>query len=464
MTFSRLIFLTLNAVFVPFAIAQSVPPTSGLLITQVNSRQWQVRLTSASDSLANSRFSGIMESDMPITGVQGVLLESGDRATSLTANSLGATFTVGPGGTDGVDFTVSAGAKLCLRDTGSSGVPMYLGATLQDAVLVTAPVPLASTDACNGAAGPPPPPGSRKFHAGHWIVMSRGADSQALMQQAVQPGVVGVVKRYTWLSLEPTPGAYQFSTLASDLAWAAANGMRLVMMIEDKTFVMERPDPPYLDAYTPRNRAGGYTMARWTPTVVTRFNALVKAIGAQFDSNSNFEGIATQETSLGLDAQTLSAFGYTPEKYRDSYINTLTASTASLPTSRVFWFMNFLVGNQAYIGAIASAVASTGVVMGGPDVWPDNQSLQSAVYPFYTQFFGKMPLFGQVENVCYSEPHMTDGYTSKYWTMPELFHYARVNMHVNYMFWVRVTQASPSDAYTWDNALPVIAANASFSP
>ena len=87
----------------------------------------------------------------------------------------------------------------------------------------------------------------------------------------------------------------------------------------------------------------------------------------------------------------------------------LTAATKSLPTSRVFWLMNFLVGGQDYIGDIANAVATKGVVMGGPDVWPDNKSLQSKVYPFYTQFYGKMPLFGQVENVCYSEPHMTGG-------------------------------------------------------
>ncbi len=43
------------------------------------------------------------------------------------------------------------------------------------------------------------------------------------------------------------------------------------------------------------------------------------------------------------------------------------------------------------------------------------------MYPFYSQFYGKMPLFGQVESVCYSEPHMTSGYKTKYWTMQELF-------------------------------------------
>ena len=32
------------------------------------------------------------------------------------------------------------------------------------------------------------------------------------------------------------------------------------------------------------------------------------------------------------------------------------------------------------------------------------------------------------------------------------------------MFWVRYTQPTPADSYTWDNALPVIAANPSFAP
>lgn len=459
MKLSTYLFPLVASVVAPFAMAAGTVPTSGLLITHINNQQWQIQLIS---DTAMQSFSGVVESNMAISAVRGVNLEAHDSAKLLTANSLGATLTTWPHGTDGVTFTTSNGAKLCLRDTGSSGVKIYLGQSLADAVAVTAPIALASTDACSGSGGGPPPPGNRKFHTGHWIVMGRDAGSQVLMQQAVKPGVVGVVKRYTWRSLEPTEGAYNFAEVASDLGWAAANGMRLIMIIEDKTFVPERPDPAYLDAYTPRNRTGGYTVVRWNPTVVTRFNALTKALGAQFDSNKNFEGIATQETSLGFDSQTLNAFGYTPEKYRDSYINVLTAATVNMPTSRVFWLMNFFVGNQGYIADIASAVETKGVVMGGPDVWPDNKSLQSKVYPFYTQFSGKMPLFGQVEDVCYSEPHMTSGFKTKYWTMPELFSYARTSMHVSYMFWVRVTQASPSDSYTWDNALPVIAGTPNF--
>ena len=41
--------------------------------------------------------------------------------------------------------------------------------------------------------------------------MGRDSDSLALMAQAVKPGVVGVVKRYTWAALEPTQGNYSFA-------------------------------------------------------------------------------------------------------------------------------------------------------------------------------------------------------------------------------------------------------------
>ena len=460
----RLMFLSLATVSSPFVMAASTTPDGGVLITRLNNQQWQIRLIGGSSA---ERFSGVVDSSIPFSKVSAVNATNVDSAKLMTSTSLGTTLNVQAGGVDGVDFSVSADSALCLRDTGStSGVHIYLGDSLDDAIPVTAPVALTSADACgdNSAMVLSAATGGRKFHSGHWIVMSRGADTISLMSQSLKPGVVGLVKRYTWRALEPSQGKYNLAGMQADLAWAAANGKHMIFIIEDKTFTMERPDPSYLDKYTPRNRAGGYTVVRWNPTVVTRFNALVKAIGAKFDSNKNFEGIATQETALGLDSSTLKQFGYTPEKYRDAYINILSAAAQSMPTSRPFWLMNFFVGNQSYIGNIAAAVAPKGVVMGGPDVWPDNKSLQSKVYPFYTQFYKRMPLFGQVENVCYSEPHMTSGFRTKYWTMTELFNYARTRLHVSYMFWVRVTKPTPKDAYDWMDAVPVIAANSNFTP
>jgi len=303
----------------------------------------------------------------------------------------------------------------------------------------------------------------RKYHPGHYTVMVENQDSQKDMATALQPGMVGIAKRYDWRTLEPTQGVYEFSEIKSDLAWAAAHGMRLVVMIEYKTFNGTKAGPAYLDSLELRNNMGGYSLELWSPTVVARYNALIRALGAQIDSNRNLEGLADQETALSLDSSTLNAHGYTPEKYRDALISMLTASSASLPTSRVFWSMNVLPGNQSYIGIIAATVAPKGVVMGGPDVWPDNQSLESATYPYYAQFADRMPLFGEVEHLDYSERHMTKGYTTRDWTMLELYTFAVTKLHVNYMFWMRVPRRVNAAAYDWYDALPVIAAHRTFN-
>ena len=69
------------------------------------------------------------------------------------------------------------------------------------------------------------------------------------------------------------------------------------------------------------------------------------------------------------------------------------------------------------------------------------------MYPYYDQFHGRMHKFTQVEPMVYEALHETAGYPTKYWTMPELFKYARDKLHVNYMIWVRMPNASPADSY-----------------
>ena len=301
---------------------------------------------------------------------------------------------------------------------------------------------------------------TRKFNPGHYsVILPSHNGQQKYMDDTLRPGMRGIMKKYSWRQLEPTQGNYNFSMIQSDLNWAQAYGMQLIIMIEDKTFKSVRPNPGYLDKVTPRNRTGGYTIARWHPTVVTRYKALTTALGQRFDSHRNFEGIAQQESALGLPSTTLQSLGYTPEKYRDALIASFGHALNAMPRSRVFWYQNFFVGNQAYIGAVAAALGPKGLVMAGPDVLPDQASLVQKSYPFFRQFKDKMHLGIQVEGICYRALHKTAGYSTKYWTMPELFRYARDQLHVNYMFWVRIPTSTPSDSYNWTHALPVIKGN-----
>jgi hypothetical protein len=304
---------------------------------------------------------------------------------------------------------------------------------------------------------------TRKFHPGHYtVLLYETRDQRAMYDAAQQPGTTGLVKKYRWRELEPTQGNYDFAGIQADLDWASAYGMHLIIMIEDKTFKLERPNPTYLDALSPRNRTGGYTVLRFHPTVISRYKALATALGKRFDAHPNFEGIAQQESALGLDSTDLQRFGYTPEKYRDALISSFTHALAAMPRSRVFWYQNYFVGNQSYIGSIAAATGPKGLVMAGPDVLPDKASLVTKSYPFFTQFKDKMHLGIQIEDICYWHEHKTAGYATKYWTPGELFRYARDKLHVDYLFWVRISKEKVAGSYDWYDALPVIEAYPAF--
>jgi hypothetical protein len=445
--------------FAPFAAHAA--PDSGLLITQVSGSRWQVRLIAGPTT--PQRFAGTFTASSGVNSIAPFKLEPGDLVQITPERNLNISFDASVNSLDGTSFWTPQTSQICVRDTGGTDTKVYLGATLADATPVTLPLNLQGEDPC----GILPPKGpyvtDRKFNPGHYTVLLRSQNGLKFMQDALRPGSVGLVKRYTWRRLEPTQGVYDFSMIQADLQWAQGYGQQLIVMIEDKTFVQENPAPDYLASISAANRAGGFSMVRWDPAYTSRWKALVAAMGARFDSHPNFEGVATQETALGFDQATLQAFGYTPEKYRDAYIDQFNSALVSMPKSRIFWYQNYFVGNQSYIGTIAKAVGPKGVVMAGPDVLPDSSELNTKSYPFFAQYKGSMHLGIQVENICYSHLHSTPGYATKYWTPDELFAFARDKLHANYLFWVRIPVSNPTDSYNWYMSLPTIEANPVFN-
>jgi hypothetical protein len=400
---------------------------------------------------------------------EGILLESHD-SLSKSSRQIDLYMEVWDDGEDGLNFSIPGDAGVCLRKSGDTNTGVYVGA---GATRVSLPLDLTGNGACGtntttvSAPLPTAAPAAdgRKYNRGHYIAMVKwDTDDHPAIIDSIKPGVVGFHKRYYWSDLEPSYGNYDFSQVQRDLNLLAGQGLQLVILIEDRTFKNVRATPAYLwDTYTLRNRTNGYTSARWDPYVVSRYNALTRAMGERFDAHPNFEGIAIQESSLGLDKAVREAAGYTPAKYRDALIDMLSSASQSFPTSRVFWYMNFLVGKQAYIADVAEAVAPHGVVMGGPDVLPDESSLVNQTYPFYSQFRDKMPLFGGMQFDSYRHLHVDTSYPTKYWTMGEQFRYARDKLHVNYIFWTRKPGRWPEGSYNWLDALPVIANNPAFN-
>ena len=320
------------------------------------------------------------------------------------------------------------------------------------------------------------PEAQRKYHPGHYVSIGR-AELRKGVSTAFGEGVRGIQLRYRWADLEPAENQYDFSAVARDLEAARKANLQFVAMIEDKTFQDESPLPAYMgERYSLRGERG-YTAMRWDPYVVERMRKLVQAFGRQFDCNPNLEGIAFQETAPSVAASQLERSGYTPEKYRDALVTILRNASDSLPRSRVFWYMNFLPGNQAYIADIAGDLAGTGVVMGGPDVLPDNRALERRVYPFYAEFRGRLKLFGAMQNDSYRHPRGGGKVKGKgagfpdsagagpagYWSMEDLYAFARDRLHVNYIFWEYRTRRQPPDSHDWSDARAVIARHPTLS-
>jgi len=249
-------FAALIALFVLAvpAVRAATVPDGGLLVTRVNSEQWEITLVGGSISRG---FSGSVTSSMPFYTSSGAGLESSDVVTQTSTATLNMTLDVAAGRVDTARFSVSGDASLCLR---GSGTPIYVGESLDDATPVSAPVALNGADACGSTSTSSMSSTTepvttlatttRKYHKGHYIALMSCCDSPQTMAASMKPGVKGFMKRYQWKELEPTQGNYNFSEIQADLTWCAAHGMQLIIMVEDKTFGSSlrpgNPAPLYL--------------------------------------------------------------------------------------------------------------------------------------------------------------------------------------------------------------------------
>jgi hypothetical protein len=305
------------------------------------------------------------------------------------------------------------------------------------------------------------PMDGRKYHPGHYVSLNRW-DGPAIFDTVQQPGVVGVQVRYEWIDLEPAYNQYDFSAIRTDLDRIAGTGLKLVAFIEDKSFRNERYTPPYLwESHTlPIRQATpgeGFVSKRWAPWVVQRWLALMDALSAELDGHPDFEGVAIQETAIGIIDAVADAEGYTPEKYRDALIDQVSGSAARFDSSRVFWYVNFLKGNQSYLTDAIGATYPLGVAIGGPDVLPDNYALNVHVYPKLRALNAEVEadqaiVFNSCQYDSFRHEHADPSAATKYWTPAELIQWARSELKIRYLFWNRPAQPSPWDSYDIDHA------------
>jgi hypothetical protein len=342
---------------------------------------------------------------------------------------------------------------------------------------------------------------ARKWAPGHWLTVGNGSGRRGTYYKQTGgsttdllrlPGVRGIQLRYDWKALEPTPNTFDFGPVKSSYAdsersiradlWRCAQaGSLLIAFIEDKSFDGSHITPTdlraaaYEQAWT-LNGNSGYTAARWNSTIVSRWGALIEALGAAFDSDPNFHGIAFPETATSLDAAARTASGYTATDYRDAIIAQLQTASDSFPTSRVFWYQNFMPtpATDFHLDTVVETVKTWpnhGVIMGGPDILPDSTAINDRVMPRYLAQFCEIDLFCSFQNDSYRHVHTTTSPDARVpgltwtpgstWTMDDMFVFASDYMQLNYIVW-NFLVASSGQEWEPDGRLTV-AANPTFN-
>ncbi len=303
-----------------------------------------------------------------------------------------------------------------------------------------------------------------KYHPGHYVAIQASENVQDI-RHLDEKALRGVIKRYTWKRLEPERDRYNFSSIERDLDFLAGHNKQLIAFIIDKSFGPYPVLPAYLANYKLQSEGGGICAMRWDPFVIDRMIALGHALGEAFDVHPNFEGVAIQESSLGIPIDVCIKNGYTSEKYKTALLDILIGLKGNMKRSQVFWYMNFLPQNQGDLREIAQAIVPYQIAMGGPDILPHRKYMARVSYPLYKAFKDKIPLFCSAQNDSYKH-HKNDTnnqtknrvqvHAEGYLSMEKIFTFARDDLHVDYVFWQHKYEKTNPAERDFDDAIEVI--------
>ena len=154
---------------------------------------------------------------------------------------------------------------------------------------------LVTTAALRAAASPDP-----KWHPGHYVFLGT---SKLTSEVLTLPHFRGVQRVYAWRDFEPEMGRYDFSALRADLALAKRHGRQLVVQFSFKSFAKGLRNVP--DYLTGAEYGGGvYVTTKgslnpviWNRNVAARFDAVLTALGREFDRDPNLEAVNLPETA-----------------------------------------------------------------------------------------------------------------------------------------------------------------------
>jgi hypothetical protein len=279
------------------------------------------------------------------------------------------------------------------------------------------------------------------------------ADSEDLTKHATlvaRPDIAGVQIVYSWKSLEPAEGQYDFSRIEADLTFLEKRGKRLFLQLQDRFFEIGArnvpryllEDPRYGGGLAPqRDNPGegkpeghGWVAMQWNPAVRARFQALLSALARKFDGR--IHGINLPETAADIDPKT-DRTGFDCDLYFAAEIENIRHARRVFSKSHVVQYVNFWPcgwnDENGYFSRFFELAAKEGIGAGGPDIVPHRRAQMKNSYPFLNRYKGKLSLVAmavQEPTLTYTNPD-----TRKPFTREEFVAFARDYLGVNVIFW-----------------------------
>jgi hypothetical protein len=278
-------------------------------------------------------------------------------------------------------------------------------------------------------------------------------DSDELVEHPAQierPDVAGAQIVYTWKSLEPARGEYDFSRIEADLAFLEKRGKKLFVQLQDRFFVVEARNvprylldqPEYGGGLAPQtDYAGegqpeghGWVAMQWNPAVRARFQALLRALAGRFDGR--IHGINLPESAVEIDPKK-NASGFTCDGYFEAEMDNARVARAAFQRSHVVQYVNFWPcewnDDRQYMSRFFEFAAANRIGLGGPDIVPWRRGQMKNSYPFFNRYRGKLDLVAmavQEPTLTYTNPR-----TGKKFTRDEFIAFARDYLGVDLIFW-----------------------------
>ncbi len=262
--------------------------------------------------------------------------------------------------------------------------------------------------------------------------------------------IEGVQVIYSWRRLEPRKGEYDFSAIERDLAALDALGKKLFIQIQDRFFQTEARNIPDYLLDDPHYGGGlvaqidnpgenlpkqqGWVSAQWNPALRARFQALLAALGDQFDGR--IYGINLPESSADID-QKADDTGFTCDAYFEASLENIQAARNAFEKSHVVQYTNFWPcewnNDKGYMGRIFEDAAAKGYGLGGPDIVPHRRAQMKNSYPFFNAYKDRLPIIAmaiQEPTLTYRNPE-----TGKRFTREEFVEFASGYLGVDVIFW-----------------------------